>query len=116
MVMIQRQTSVGKTRYIIVVLAACFVWACGGSGETARSESPRSRASDIKRAEGDKEPVPEHGKRWGGWRWRGKRDTCFFVYRNKCYSEKAKACRAAKCGPRKCKYKGGGPAEIYCKK
>ncbi len=105
-----------KTKQVAVAIVAavlCFAVSCGGTTETTAT---KSKTSAIKRAKPDPEPVDETGKRWGGWRWRGKRDSCFFVYKNRCYSDKSRACAVAKCGPRKCKHKGGGPAEIYCKK
>lgn len=112
-----------KTRqvaYVVVAAALCCAFACGGATSTTtsnqRGTTSSASKSDIKRGAPDPEPVSEEGKRWGGWRWRGKRDTCFFVYKNRCYTEKRKACAVAGCGKGKCAYRGGGPAEIYCKK
>jgi len=93
--------------------ALCFAFSCGGT--TERTARP-SKTSAIKRGKADPKPVSEDGKQWGGWRWRGKRDNCFFVFKNRCYSAKKRACAAAKCGARKCDHRGGGPAEIYCRK
>jgi len=117
--MIERQMGVRKTRYlgvIVAFVASVCVLSCGGSREQPPKTAGKSRASAIKRTKADKQPVSEAGKRWGGWRWRGKRDTCFFVFRNHCFSSKKRACSVAKCGARKCKHRGGGPAEIYCEK
>jgi len=80
---------------------------CGGgqSSETASPPEP----------EDDKE-VSERGKKWGGWRWKGKRDNCFFIHDNECYAERKAACRAAGCGEKDCEHDDGAPAKVSCKK
>jgi hypothetical protein len=62
------------------------------------------------------EKVSEDDKSWGGWRWKGSRDDCFFVHANRCFDDKAKACKAAGCTVKACELHGGGPATVKCKK
>lgn len=64
----------------------------------------------------DEEKVSEEDKSWGGWRWKGQRDDCFFVHKNRCYDDQAKACKAAGCSVKQCETHGGGPATVKCKK
>src|SRR5262249_18440087 len=72
-------------------------WILGGCGAKDGDEStmPSSDAEQEK-------PDPKKEKTWGGWRWKGKRQDCFFVYRNQCFDSKARACKAAGCGEENC--------------
>lgn len=91
--------------------------ACGGSG-SADSTEPKHTSDDSKGKGVDdgEEEVSGKGKEWGGWKWKGKRDDCFFVFDNRCYSELDKACEQAGCAKKdkKCETVGGGPAEVKC--
>jgi hypothetical protein len=89
-------------------LGLAFEPGCGGSqsaepgqGETAAEEET---------------PVSEEGKKWGGWRWKGKRDNCFFLFENECYDSLGAACRAAKCGKSDCEHDDSAPAVVSCRR
>jgi hypothetical protein len=83
---------------------------CGGKADKGAEEP-------VTKVPGEKgDPVSDKGKSWGGWRWKGKRDDCFFVHRNRCFSRLNDACAHAKCPLAKCKHDNGAPATITCKK
>jgi hypothetical protein len=81
-----------------------------------RPRSDGKHGSEAIREPADPETVSGQGKRWGGWRYAGDRDDCFFLVGRKCYPTEAAACKAAKCGRRKCDVDGAGPATVRCKK
>jgi hypothetical protein len=99
----------GKLALLAVFLVSAI--ACGGSS----SESDRSR--EVERAaKPEPAPLSETGKKWGGWRWKGKRQECFYVVDNECFATKKSACRAAGCGPERCREKDGtAPVKVRCK-
>lgn len=95
-----------------------LVGGCGGGEVTARkgAKKPQTAAARARaeKAESTEEPVDDKGKKWGGWRYQGKRDDCFFLVKRKCYDNRADACSAARCGKRQCIVDGGGPATVRC--
>lgn len=92
----------------MLALGLALAPACGGNGKDG-STGPE--------AEEEAEPVPEEGKDWGGWRWKGRRQDCFFVYKNRCFAELEKACRAARCEKKgkECVKDDAAPANVSCK-
>jgi hypothetical protein len=97
---------------LLAALIACGGSSSGGgrSGETAAARAKREHAES-----GEADPSAK-GKAWGGWRYKGSRDECFFVVGRTCFNELAQACKAAKCKKGTCRTEGGGPAEVSCKK
>lgn len=91
--------------------------ACGGT-QGGGDDSSREKKAKKKHREHppDEDAVSEKGKSWGGWRWKGKRDDCFFVVDNKCFDTKKQACTAAKCGSKSCEVKTGAPSKVSCAK
>lgn len=95
-----------------LVLALMFTLsACGG-------ERPGAGASGAKTPVTVKEE-PEaresaKGKKWGGWRYQGSRDDCFYRHKRRCFTKRADACAAAKCGKKQCVLEGGGPVIVTC--
>ncbi|MBE7454337.1 MAG: hypothetical protein HS111_37445 [Kofleriaceae bacterium] len=90
-----------------------------GCGETSGPQGPSAPRTAGERARAEKaasseEPVDAKGKRWGGWRYQGSRDECFFVVKRRCFTEREAACRAARCGAKRCVVEGGGPATVRC--
>jgi len=93
-----------------VLLAVLVFTACGGgTGESSDSSSADAKPRKDK-------PVPEQGKQWSGWRWKGKRQDCFFKVGNECHSSLEAACKAAGCDRSSCVHDDGAPARVSCEK
>jgi hypothetical protein len=89
---------------------------CGGSATATDEPSTakdKQRRDEAARGDGDGDGDP--GK-WGGWRYTGDRNECFFVVGRRCFKTQAAACAAAKCGKARCEVTGGGPASVACAK
>ena len=104
---------------ILAVGLVLAVVACGGGGSTGDDTAEPSRKVDDSAGKGvddGEDNVSGEGKDWGGWRWKGKRDDCFFVYDNACFNDRDAACKKAGCAKKgkSCKDTGGGPAEVSC--
>ena len=84
-----------------------------------RDKPASHEAAERARAEAKANPeesVSDDGKRWGGWRYKGDRDDCFYVVGRKCFKTQPAACKAAACkAKKKCSVIGGGPATVSCK-
>lgn len=112
-------------RLVAVMLVAIAVHACGGAplppdeprdtaGARPHKRTGKHGSEAVREPEsGDK--VSGKGKQWGGWRYGGSRDECFFVVGRKCFASEAAACKAAKCGGKRCVADGGGPATVKCR-
>jgi|JI9StandDraft_1071089.scaffolds.fasta_scaffold37178_4 hypothetical protein len=111
-------------RLLAVTLLVCA--ACAGPplppeepAPTARAkgrgDGPKARTgSEAVREAEDPDAVKRGGKQWAGWRYSGDRDDCYFVHRRSCYETKIAACKAAKCGHKRCVSDGAGPATVKC--
>jgi len=101
---------------VVILSLAVAGAACGGEAGPADPKAPKTAAARA-RAEanpGDS-PPPRAGKRWGGWRYRGAREECFFVVGRACFPDLARACAAAACKPdQRCNSDGAGPATVRC--
>ena len=92
-------------------LAGCGPYDAGPPGpKTAAEKNAQDRETDEDVAA----PVDDKGKSWGGWRYRGDRDDCFFVIERECFTTLAAACEATECKDG-CTSRGAGPAIVYCK-
>jgi len=100
-------------RTISLGLVACLVLACGS--DPHRSDDPTT-AKEKQRREAAAAGEPRSGGKWGGWRYTGDREDCFFVVGRRCFKTEAAACAAARCGKRACETTGAGPAAIACAK
>ena len=98
---------------IRLALVVCLL-ACAG-GSAPRSDEPTT-AREKQRREAEAKGEADAGGKWGGWRYTGERDTCFFVVGRRCFKTEAAACAAARCGKAKCAVEGGGPATVSCAK
>jgi hypothetical protein len=87
----------------------------GCGGETPRSDEPTT-AREKQRREAARDEADAPAGKWGGWRYTGERNECFFVVGRRCFKTEAAACAAAECGKRKCEVTGGGPATVSCAK
>jgi len=102
------------SRSVSLALVACLALGCGS--EPPRSDEPTNAKEKQRRdAEAKGEIDPKAGK-WGGWRYTGDRNECFFVVGRRCFKTEASACAAARCGAKKCTTTGGGPATVACAK
>lgn len=98
-------------------LSIGFSTSCGGAQTKKEDVKPSDEEEKVNPDDGkDKNPVSDKGKSWGGWRWKGKRDNCFYVLDNKCFETEALACTAAGCGAKKCLVKEGAPSDVSCAK
>src|SRR5262245_14836120 len=108
-------------RRALAAAVLCLI-ACGG--EPLPPERPRGASkvakgarhgSEATREKADPEPLSGEGRAWGGWRYAGDPDDCFFVVGRRCFATEASACKAAKCGKGRCESSGAGPAQIRCR-
>src|SRR3954468_13142467 len=99
----------------ILPLLALFALLGPGCGAARPGDEPTTAKEKQRRearANGDE---PSGSKHWGGWRYKGDRDKCFFSFNGRCFKTEDAACSAARCGKKKCTSSGGGPAMIACK-
>lgn len=109
--------------------ALCAVLACGGGTSNTPADSEGDEGGEEASEDGEEDdgeatpkrkpmerPVSDHGKSWGGWRWKGKREDCFFVHKNQCFATLDDACKAAKCKKADCTHDDGAPAKVSCAK
>jgi hypothetical protein len=101
-------------RMIPLALLALLVLGCGG--DPPRSDDPTTAKENQRREAAASGEVGSGGGKWGGWRYTGDRDECFFVVGKRCFKTEASACAAARCGKKKCQITGGGPASVACAK
>ncbi|MBA3540855.1 MAG: hypothetical protein H0T79_14680 [Deltaproteobacteria bacterium] len=93
-------------------LVCVFSVACGNpAGEGKEPKNAKEKQRLESKANGKDE-----AKTWGGWRYQGERNDCFFVVGRRCFKTENAACQAAKCKkPKTCETVGGGPAAVSCK-
>jgi hypothetical protein len=99
-------------RMISLGLLAALTLGCGG--DPPRSGDPQTAKEKQRREAAAAGETSSSGGKWGGWRYTGDRDECFFIVGRKCFKTETAACAAARCGSRKCETTGGGPATVAC--
>jgi hypothetical protein len=105
---------VARLSLALAIVLGCTA-ACGDGGAAGGARGPTTAAERARAEPGDDgEQVSKKGKKWGGWRYQGKRDDCFFLVKRRCYTEREDACKAARCGKKQCVLDGGGPATVRC--
>jgi hypothetical protein len=97
---------------IVVASLSSPLVGCGGD-DSKRSKEP-TPFTKVPPQDDEGDDVDDRGKSWGGWRWGGDRDDCYYVYKNRCFKKLKKACRAAKCGKKNCKHTDAAPAKVTC--
>lgn len=115
-------------KHVGLLLLVTVVAACGGKPHTHRAAAPAADVDDdrpkthdaadrakAEAAANPEEAVSGQGKHWGGWRYQGSRDDCFFVVGRRCFTDEQRACAAARCKGGECEIHGGGPATVTCK-
>jgi hypothetical protein len=86
-----------------------------GCGEPRQVDVKEPQTAGAKaRAEAATTGDDRGGPKWGGWRYEGDRDDCFFVVGRRCFKAQEAACKAAGCGASACEVEGGGPATVRC--
>jgi hypothetical protein len=103
-----------RSRLISLAVLAALAVGCG-SGAAPRTDEPTTAKEKQRRDAAASGEADAKGK-WGGWRYTGDRNECFFVIGRKCFKTEAAACAAARCGAKKCVTEGGGPAAVACAK
>ena len=98
-------------------LVMCIAVACGGSRPGSKEPTTaKEKQLQEARAKGDDDAPQKAGKKWGGWKYQGDRDDCFFIVGKRCFKTQDAACKAARCGNGKtCQTEGAGPAAVSCK-
>ena len=90
---------------------------CGGKNTTATASEAKSSTTQVPPAAEDDDSAAldgSKGKKWKSWRWKGKRDLCYFVVDNQCFPDEESACKAAACESG-CAVGEGAPAKVTCK-
>jgi hypothetical protein len=102
----------------LVLIGLLALTACGGGRPDAADSTEPAEASEAPRDDRPSEyaDAPSHdGKKGSGWRWKGRRQDCFFVANNECFEVRIDACRAAGCGKERCRDKSGtAPVQVRC--
>lgn len=93
-------------RQTVLALGLALLFACTGNGKGESTGPGADEAADV---------APPEGKDWGGWRWKGKRDDCFFKVDNACFDSLAAACKKAGCKGDACQHDKSAPANVSCK-
>ncbi|HEY3805909.1 MAG TPA: hypothetical protein VGL61_25045 [Kofleriaceae bacterium] len=104
----------------ISLLVACAA-ACGGADADV-NEPQTAREKQLDEAKANGELDGSDVRPWGGWRYQGDRNECFYVVGRRCFKSKKAACATACRVPVKtaaasmCTIDGGGPASVTCNK
>ncbi len=98
---------------LLLVFAACGS-PKGSSNQGTSAGDGASHGPERGRVQ-NKDDVSAEGKEWGGWRWKGDRDNCVYIYENECFAKKTAACKAAGCPGQGCLEKHGAPAKVSCR-
>jgi len=97
-----------------IALAAGLASGCGS--EPPRTDEPKTAREKQRREAAAKGETDGSAGKWGGWRYTGERNECFFLVGRRCFKTETAACAAAQCGKRSCEVSGGGPATVRCAK
>lgn len=103
-------------RAILCSFSLALVVSCGpAQKDTATTEPEHIPPKPRQQKYQDKDGVSEKGKQWGGWRYQGKREDCFFKLERQCFATKAEACKAAGCSGKSCQGDSSAPVNVSCK-
>jgi hypothetical protein len=98
---------------IVLCTWACAL-ACGGP-QSAPDEPQTAKEKQLQEARANGELDDSSGGKWGGWKYQGSRDDCFYVAGRRCFATVKTACSSLHCkAPAKCNAVGGGPATVSC--
>ena len=97
----------------VPLVCVAVVLGCGGSTKVDPDEPQTAKEKQLREAKAAGEP---NAGKWGGWRYQGDRNECFYVVGRRCFKNENAACQAARCkSPKRCDVVGGGPATVSCK-
>ena len=101
----------------VAALGTVSTLGCSGGSASApgAKKADEEKVTRMPDVPDDGPAVSSQGKKWDGWRWKGKRNDCFYAFKNQCFSSKRLACKAAGCNTSDCRTKGGGPAHVSCR-
>ena len=95
----------------LVVLA--LVSACGADSKSDEPTTAREKQLREAKANPDDDGGSKH---WGKWRYKGSRDSCFYIVGASCFKTENAACQTARCKkPKKCTSVGAAPATVSCR-
>jgi len=97
-----------------MTLVLGFAGGCKPSDDTTPAPSPPAAAGTDQDDYEDEGEFEMEGERRSRWRWKGSRQRCYYLVGNRCFEARAAACKAAKCGKRRCTAAGEAPATVSC--
>jgi hypothetical protein len=101
------------SRSLCLVVLVGLAAACGADPKSSDPTTAREKQRREAKASGDDDGTRKH---WGKWRYKGARDSCFFVVGGSCFKTENAACQSARCKkPKKCRSVGAAPATVSCK-
>ncbi len=101
------------SRSLCLVVLACLAAGCGADKKSDEPTTAKEKQLREARASGDDDGGSKH---WGKWRYKGSRDSCFFIVGATCFKTENAACQQARCKkPKKCTAAGAAPATVSCK-
>lgn len=111
-----RRTTFETARFFVWVVFAVFLVLPGvtGCGGAKSSSGDTQETTKVPPDPGEGEPLKSKDEKGNGWRWKGKRDHCYYVFENRCFEKKKAACEAAGCQLAECQADGGAPAKVRC--
>jgi hypothetical protein len=98
------------------VLAVVMLVSLGCGAPKPDPDEPQTAAEKQRREARASGEVDSDGGRWGGWKYQGDRQDCFYVVGRRCFKTEKGACNFARCAEGMCNVVGGGPAAVSCKK
>lgn len=102
-----------KTIRRLVLVASLALPAVAGCKDKGATTTPKTES-----AEAGKEAAPydqQPSKAGPGWRWEGKRSSCFYLVGKTCFDKRKDACQAAECSAQTCRATPGVPSRVSCK-
>ena len=102
---------------ILLCALACvcaLASACGGA-QSSPDEPQTAKEKQLADMKASGELDGSAAGKWGGWKYQGTREDCFYVAGRRCFKTAKNACQTLHCkAPAKCKAVGGGPATVSC--
>lgn len=104
-------------RLVLPLLIGLLGLSLGCGADAKKSDEPtNAKEKQEREARAKGEDDGPKGKKWGKWRYKGDRNSCFFRVGARCFKTENAACQAARCKkPKKCDVAGAAPATVSCK-